>query len=112
MEMMKKAAVLADEMISTVGWLINRVSNTSKLYGIEDAKGLTAEVTVAVQPGKPGEVVVLLGHSLRNFPARSVNESDEFVRGSKVVVADTGSNVVYVKSHNQSDAEPSAEISH
>ncbi|MCC6981102.1 MAG: hypothetical protein IT343_22465 [Candidatus Melainabacteria bacterium] len=98
MEMMKKAAELADEMISTVGWLLNRASSSSKLYDISDAKGLTAEVSVSIQGAKPGEVVVLLGHSLRNFSARAVNGNDVFERGSKVVIVDSGANVVYVKS--------------
>ncbi len=97
MEFMKRAAEIADEMLGTVGWVINRVSNTSKLYDISDAKGLTAEVTVPIRAGKPGEVVVLLGHSLRNFQARAASESGEFAKGSQVLVIDAGPNILYVK---------------
>ena len=111
MEMMKKAAELADEMISTVGWLLNRASNTTKLYDIADAKGLTAEVSVPIQGAKPGEVVVLLGHSLRNFSARAVGDKGDFKRGSKVMVVDTGSNVVYVRAHVHNDPDDSEILS-
>lgn len=103
MEIMKKAAEIADEMLGTVGWLINRVSNTSKLYDIVDAKGLTAEVTVPIQPGKPGEVVVLLGHSLRNFQARATAESGSFTKGSQVLVVDAGPNTLYVRAQGDAD---------
>ncbi len=108
MEMMKKAAVIADEMLSTMGWLLGRVSNTSKLYDISDAKGLTAEVTVSIQAGKPGEVVVLLGHSLRNFQARSMSESGSFARGQQVLVVDAGPNILYVKALSKSEPEIAA----
>lgn len=100
MEIMKKAAEIADEMIGTVGWLINRVSTTSKLYDISDAKGLTAEVTVPIASGRPGEVVVLLGHSLRNFQARATNESSNFEKGSQVLVVDAGPNILYVRAQD------------
>ena len=100
MDMMRKAAEMADEMISTVGWLLNRVSSTSKLYDISDAKGLTAEVSVPIRGDKPGEVVVLLGHSLRNFQARSLSESGAFEKGVRVLVVDTGPNIVYVRAHD------------
>lgn len=101
MEMMKKAAEIADEMISTMGWLLNRVSHTSKLYDISDAKGLTAEVSVPIEGGKPGEVVVLLGHSLRNFQARAINDAGNFPKGARVLVVDSGPNILYVRAHEE-----------
>lgn len=109
MEILKKAAEIADEMIGTVGWLINRVSNTTKLYDISDAKGLSAEVTVPIQSGKPGEVVLLLGHSLRNFQARATNESGNFAKGSRVVVVDAGPNILYVRAPGEADTSPKSE---
>ena len=109
MEIMRKAAEIADEMLGTVGWLINRVSNTSKLYDISDAKGLTAEVTVPIQAGRSGEVVVLLGHSLRNFQARGTNESGNFTKGSQVLVVDAGPNILYVRAPGDVDSAEKSE---
>ncbi len=101
MDVIRKAAEMADEMISSAGWLLNRISSTSKLYDISDAKGLTAEVSVPIHGNKPGEVVVLLGHSLRNFQARSLCESGTFEKGARVLVVDTGPNIVYVRAHDE-----------
>jgi hypothetical protein len=109
MEIMKKAAEIADEMIGTVGWLINRVSNTSKLYDISDANGLTAEVTVPIKAGRPGEVLVLLGHSLRNFQARATSESGSFTKGSQVLVVDAGPNILYVRAQVDADSPAASE---
>lgn len=69
------------------------------------------EVSVPIEGAKPGEVVVLLGHSLRNFSARAVGDNGDFKRGAKVVVVDTGANVVYVKAHAQKDTDASEILS-
>lgn len=98
MDILKKASQMADEMLNSVNEMVNRLNHTTKLYAPEDAKGLTAEISVSIQKDGTGEVMVVLGQSLRNFPARSAKTGFSFHRGQKVRIADVGPNVVYVES--------------
>ena len=98
MDFFKKASELADDMLNTVSWVVNRLNTTTKLYKPEEAKGVMAEVTVSVKANGTGEVVVVLGQSVRNFPARSAKSGLDFERGDKVRISDAGPNVVYIES--------------
>lgn len=100
MDFLKKASEIADEMLTTVNTAINRLNQTSRLYAPEDAKGMTAEVTVSIRDNGTGEVMLVLGQSLRNFPARAARAGASFARGEKVVIADVGPNVVYIDARN------------
>lgn len=100
MEILKRAAALADGIVVAVTELVQRAETAGNTYKSSDAKGSIAEVSVAIPAGGTGEVLLKLGRGLQNYPARSAQEGTAFPRGAKVRVIDVGGQTLYVEALN------------
>src|ERR1700722_4761300 len=60
-ELVKKTTDLAGEIVDSVSWFLKRMEAPGRAIRREDAIGQTAEVSVELQPGATGQILVLLG---------------------------------------------------
>lgn len=76
-------------------WFV-RQSHVSTTSRVEECIGHAAEVCVAIQPGRTGEITYVLGSKRYNMPAKSNVTETEYKRGSKVLISDVRDGVVFV----------------
>jgi hypothetical protein len=96
-DIVKKTADLAGEVFDSVNWMLKKLESPGRKIVREHAKGATAEISVPVKAGQTGEIIIVLGHTYQHYPARAVRPDLEFAKGSKVRVADVGSNIMYIE---------------
>lgn len=89
-------AETTNHIIDSVSWMANKLQSNGSIFKLEDARGLNAEVSLSIPPGETGEIVVILGQTRKHYPARAVDSSKEFRRGSKVVIKDIAVSTMYV----------------
>jgi hypothetical protein len=96
MDMIKKAGVIANDLIDSVSWLVNRMNSQGRDFNKEELVGASAEVTIPIQRGQTGEIMVALGRTLQNYPARSFRPESNFRKGDKVRIAEVGASLMFV----------------
>lgn len=98
MDMIKKASVLANDIMDSVHWLVDRMHSPGRDFDRAQLIGVTAEVTIPIRRGQVGEVMVPLGRTLQNYSARSIRPDLDFSKGSRVKIAEVGTSMVFVDS--------------
>jgi hypothetical protein len=101
-DILKKSADLAGDMVDSIGWLLKKLESPGRSISREDALGQTAEVSVAIKPGRVGQILLVLGGTLQHYPAKGTNGELSFPKGARVRVADVGNNTVFVEPVNNS----------
>jgi hypothetical protein len=87
-----------DQVIDTVGALVNRFDTSGSVFKIEDARGARAEVSLSIPADGVGEVTMVLGKMRKSYPARAIRPEQEFKRGTAVRIADVGVSTMFVDS--------------
>ena len=84
-------------LILSSGW---STSSTARavLFDRQKLVGSIAEITIPIKQGGMGEVIVELGKTLQNYPAKASDAEHEFTKGSKVRISSVGTNVMFVES--------------
>lgn len=87
--------IMRNLVMMLLRWFIKQshVSTTSR---VEECIGHAAEVCVAIQPGRTGEITYVLGSKRYNMPAKMIAAEGEYKRGSKVLISDVRDGVVFV----------------
>lgn len=85
-----------------MGMLVSKLYASGTFTG-QSIIGSKAEVTVAVENGKLGEVTCIAGGSRLTSSARAVDAAQSFKRGAAVIIADVRDDVAYVEPWTESD---------
>lgn len=86
-----------NHVLDAVTWFSNRLNSSGSVFKINDALGATAEVILSIPCGGTGEVVLVLGKTRKNYPAKASNPELSFERGAKVRIVDIASCTMYVE---------------
>ncbi|MGH9551074.1 MAG: NfeD family protein [Terriglobales bacterium] len=106
----KKTTEAANELLDSVHWMLRKFDAPGHKVDREKARGLTAEVSVAIKAGGTGEVTVILSKSYQAYPARAAKSDMEFKKGTKVRIVDVGSNMMYVEPADDSYGTTSGDL--
>ena len=87
-----------NHIVDAFAWFSGRVNSSGNVFKISDALGASAEVLLSIPVGGTGEVVVVLGKTRKNYPAKALNPEQSFERGAKVRIVDIASCTMYVES--------------
>ena len=98
MNLLKFTTALAADMADLTELIVARLESPGRKFTPDEALGAQAEVSVAVGPGRTGEVVLVQAEALRHYPAQAKKPEQEFKRGAKVRIVDVGMNVMYIES--------------
>jgi len=107
-DILKKTATFANDLVETVGWALRRMDSPGRNTDREKVIGKTAEVSVAIEPGKVGQILVVLGGTIQQYSARGKMGCDRFAKGSTVEISEIGNHMMYVKPVDE--VSPSGEI--
>lgn len=102
MDILKRTTEFADGVLDMANWMMKRLESPGRCYKSADALGSLAEVCAVIEPGRTGEIVVEMNGTLQHYPAKAMDESEQFERGAKVKVVDLVTNVMYVESWTSS----------
>lgn len=110
MDFLKAAGSLADDIFNLLDRTAKKLESPGRATNRDSILGRVGEVVVAIEPGKVGEVAVILSGCLHTYPARAVRPAEQFGKGSKVRIADVGSNLIFVESHQDHPMRVNVEI--
>ena len=110
MDFLKAAGSIADDFFSLIDRTAKKLESPGRETNRDNVLGRIGEVSVAIEPGKVGEVAVILSGCLHTYPARAIRPNEQFRKGSKVRIADVGSNLVYVERQQDQSMRAGVEI--
>jgi hypothetical protein len=110
MDVLKAASDFADGLLDLFSRTGKRLESPGKELSRESILGAEAQVSIPIERASVGEVLVVLGGCLQNYPARAVRPDQRFEKGSKVRIADVGANLLYIESCLTKPAAPRIEV--
>ncbi|HEY9774108.1 MAG TPA: hypothetical protein V6C81_09915 [Planktothrix sp.] len=109
-DFVKKTAEITGDLVDTFAFMLKKLDAPGRQVVLEDAKGLTGEISVPIKGGKIGEIIVVMQHAYQHYPARAARAQMEFAKGTKVRIADVGSNIMFVEPIDDSYGTTSGEL--
>lgn len=83
--------------IELAAYMHEHLNSTGNSYKLEDALGMVAEISLSIPKGGSGELRMIIGKTIKHFPAQAAEEGREFKRGERVRIASVGVNTMYVE---------------
>jgi hypothetical protein len=111
MDLLKAAANLSNGIYDLVEWTVKRLEAPGKDISRQSALGTVAEISVAIKPGKTGEVALVIDSTLQHYPARAKQDNIEFKNGAKVRICDIVSHLMYVETVDTDFEQAKASLS-
>ncbi|PWT95879.1 MAG: hypothetical protein C5B53_10740 [Candidatus Melainabacteria bacterium] len=110
MDVLKAASSFADGLLDLFSRTAKKLESPGKELSRDSILGAEAQVSTSIERAGVGEVLVVLGGCLQNYPARAVRPDQRFEKGSKVRIADVGANLLYVESCLVKPTTPRIEV--
>lgn len=111
MDVLKAASNFADGLLDLFNRTAKRLESPGKELSRDSILGAEGQVSTPIERACVGEVLVVMGGGLQNYPARAIRPDQRFDKGSKVRIADIGPNLLYVESCLTQSAPPRIEVS-
>ena len=98
MDVLKAAGDFADGLLDLFNRTAKKLESPGRDLARDSVLGSLGEISGTIERGSQGEVSVILSGSLQHYPARALRPDQKFDKGSKVRIADVGTNLLYVES--------------
>jgi hypothetical protein len=84
-----------------IGWMFVKLESSSSA-NFDEIIGQPAAVSVPIAPERVGEITYIVQSKRYNYPAKGVDPTAQFKRGTQVIISDVADSIAYVESWTDS----------